>query len=216
MNNKYNVMITYAGEGTFKFNLRKIGEVEISMTRPVYIYNADVDTINNLKFRASYGELGNQNIGNYPYQELLKLDYNYVFDNQAISSGAAPESLANQNILWERTSSWDFGVDMSLLDNKLSFVFDWYKKRTRDILRASQIPGSIGLNAPTVNDGEVTSSEMLTFFTSLLDNGAEGEQTRSELFDFAQKQAAGFYSKYSKEAVNTLNEFISDIKDYIS
>lgn len=87
-----------------------------------------IDTINNLKFRASYGELGNQNIGNYPYQELLKLDYNYVFDNQAISSGAAPESLANQNILWERTSSWDFGVDMSLLDNKLSFVFDWYKK----------------------------------------------------------------------------------------
>ena len=64
-----------------------------------------IDTINNLKFRASYGELGNQNIGNYPYQELLKLDYNYVFDNQAISSGAAPESLANQNILWERTSS---------------------------------------------------------------------------------------------------------------
>ena len=57
---------------------------------------------------------------------------------------------------------------------------------------------------------------MLTFFTSLLDNGAEGEQTRSELFDFAQKQAAGFYSKYSKEAVNTLNELISDIKDYIS
>ena len=49
MNNKYNVMITYTGEGTFKFVLRKIGEVEIDAARPVYIYNADVDTINNLR-----------------------------------------------------------------------------------------------------------------------------------------------------------------------
>ena len=64
MNNKYNVMITYAGEGTFKFNLRKIGEVEISMTRPVYIYNADVDTINNL--RALKRMLININIGVKP------------------------------------------------------------------------------------------------------------------------------------------------------
>ena len=41
--NKYNVMITYAGEGNFKFTLRKIGEVEITNTRPIYIYNADVE-----------------------------------------------------------------------------------------------------------------------------------------------------------------------------
>lgn len=49
MNNKYNVMITYQGAGTFKFSIRKIGEVEIEKGRPVYIYNADVDTINNLR-----------------------------------------------------------------------------------------------------------------------------------------------------------------------
>ena len=49
MNNKYNVMITYAGEGSFKFTLRKIGEVEITSSKPIYIYNADVDTINNLR-----------------------------------------------------------------------------------------------------------------------------------------------------------------------
>ena len=49
MNNKYNVMITYNGDGIFKFYIRKIGEVEISKTKPIYIYNADVDTINNLR-----------------------------------------------------------------------------------------------------------------------------------------------------------------------
>lgn len=49
MNNKYNVMVTYRGEGTFTFKLRKIGDVEIASHRPVYIYNADIDTINNLR-----------------------------------------------------------------------------------------------------------------------------------------------------------------------
>lgn len=62
--NKYNVMITYAGEGNFKFTLRKIGEVEITNTRPIYIYNADVDTINNL--RALRGMLISIKIGAKP------------------------------------------------------------------------------------------------------------------------------------------------------
>ena len=68
----------------------------------------------------------------------------------------------------------------------------------------------------TNNDGEVTTSEMLTFFTSLLDNGSTGQEARSELFDFARKQATDFYNKYSKSAVNNLNEFVDDIKEKIS
>ena len=129
--------------------------------------------VSNLKLRASYGELGNQNIGNYPYQELLKLNYNYTFNNQNVTPGAAPESLANQNLLWERTSAWDIGADVSLLDNKLSFVFDWYKKETKDILRSSQIPESIGLKAPTVNNGSVTNTgiELSITHQNQLENG---------------------------------------------
>lgn len=114
--------------------------------------------INNLKLRSSYGELGNQNIGYYPYQEMLKLDYNYTFDNASVSPGAGPEAMSNQKLLWERTGVWDIGADLSILDNKLSFVFDWYKKKTVDILRSSQIPSNIGLTAPTVNNGEVTNT----------------------------------------------------------
>ena len=49
MNNKYNVLITYAGDGDFKFVVKKIGEVEISRTKPIYIYNADIDVINSLR-----------------------------------------------------------------------------------------------------------------------------------------------------------------------
>lgn len=49
MNNKYNILITYSGDDEFRFMIKRIGEVSITRTRPVYIYNADVDTINNLR-----------------------------------------------------------------------------------------------------------------------------------------------------------------------
>lgn len=151
-----------------------------------------VDVVTNLKLRASYGELGNQNIGNYPYQEMLKLGYNYVFDNAVVSPGAAPEKMANQHLLWERTSAWDIGADLSVLDNKLSFVFDWYKKKTTDILRESQIPGSIGLKAPMVNSGAVTNTgiELNITHQNQLENGlfysvsAMINRNRNELTSF--------------------------------
>ena len=66
------------------------------------------------------------------------------------------------------------------------------------------------------NDGDVTSSEMLTFFSSLLDNNTAGQEARSELFDFARKQAANFYNKYSKDVVSNLEDLVSDIKEKIS
>ena len=65
-------------------------------------------------------------------------------------------------------------------------------------------------------DGDVTTSEAVTFFTSRLDNGTEGQNARSELFDFARKQAANFYNKYSRDVITSVNEFVDDIKDKIS
>lgn len=49
MNNKYNVLVTYRGDGTFKFKVKRIGEVSISSTKPIYIYNADTDIISDLR-----------------------------------------------------------------------------------------------------------------------------------------------------------------------
>ena len=66
------------------------------------------------------------------------------------------------------------------------------------------------------NDGDVTSSEIRTFFGSLLDSGSTGQEARSELFDFAKKQAANLYDKYSKNVVTNLNDFVSDVKELIS
>ena len=65
-------------------------------------------------------------------------------------------------------------------------------------------------------DGNVTTSEAVTFFTSLLDNSSNGENARSELFDFAKKQASNLYNKYSRTVVTDVHEFVNDIQGMIS
>ena len=61
-------------------------------------------------------------------------------------------------------------------------------------------------------NGDVTTSEVVTFFSSLLGNNSQGQNARSELFDFAKKQATDFYNKYSKNAVSNLTDLVDDIK----
>ncbi|UZJ66538.1 TonB-dependent receptor [Sphingobacterium sp. KU25419] len=126
-----------------------------------FLKNANLNWLNNLKLRASYGKLGNQNInisvaGNnsypYPYQEILNYTGNYSFDNTNLSTGAAQTALANQGLIWEETSVADIGADLTLFKG-LDLTFDWYRKTTSDVLRQSQITGVVGLEAPNVNSG---------------------------------------------------------------
>ena len=65
-------------------------------------------------------------------------------------------------------------------------------------------------------DGNVTTSEAVTFFTSLLDNSNLGSDNRSQLFDFAKKQASNFYNKYSRSVVTDVQEFVEDIQGLVS
>ncbi|MCS4165809.1 TonB-dependent receptor [Sphingobacterium sp. BIGb0116] len=111
--------------------------------------------VNELKLRASIGTLGNQNIGNYPYQIVYNSSFAYPFD-ETLQQGARQVAMANDRIKWESTKVLDFGVDFGLWNNKLTASFDWYNKVTSDILSASTaFPSYIGLTAPTVNYGEL-------------------------------------------------------------
>jgi TonB-linked SusC/RagA family outer membrane protein len=110
--------------------------------------------LNNLKVRGSWGQLGNQNIGNYPYQAVLSFSGVYPFDNSTISQGVAQTRLNNYNISWEKTTTTDVGLDATLF-NKLSLTLDVYKKLTTDILRGAQVNALVGLSAPTINNGDM-------------------------------------------------------------
>ena len=68
----------------------------------------------------------------------------------------------------------------------------------------------------TNKDNEITTSEVATFFTSLLEKNTTGQENRSELFDFAQKQASNMYNKFAKSMVTTLEEFVTDAREILS
>ena len=124
------------------------------ITEEDFMKDLNLNWLNNAKIRASWGQLGNQNIGLYPYQAMIASVSNYPFDKKTETVGYQQKAYANRNIKWETTTITDVGLDLQVF-NGLSVTFDWYKKVTSDILRSSQVSDILGLDAPTVNNGEV-------------------------------------------------------------
>lgn len=118
----------------------------------------DISWIDFLKVRASYGTLGNERIGNYPYQALLKFENSSLFykGNEVVSAQSAAQwQYAIRDISWEKTESFDVGLDYVGFSNRLNFTFDYYKKITNDMLLELQIPQYIGFDNPNQNTGKM-------------------------------------------------------------
>ncbi|WP_240755286.1 TonB-dependent receptor [Pedobacter sp. SYP-B3415] len=110
----------------------------------------------NLKLRASYGQLGNQNLPLFSYVDAISLGQNYNF-NGSVVSGAAITQVADPNITWETTAMTDVGIEGSFLRGRMNFEFDWFSKQTTNILRQISIPGQVGnLAGPVRNIGAVS------------------------------------------------------------
>lgn len=116
--------------------------------------------VNLLKFRASYGELGNSNINPYQFLTTFKLiNYQNFSNGGPTEAGYTQESLVNNGIKWESVHETNIGMDGELMNGALSFTVDWYNKTTRDLLYGVPVPPSVGLpGSPpiyTVNVGSV-------------------------------------------------------------
>ena len=125
-------------------------------TEEEFVKKMNLNWLNNFKLRGSWGQLGNQNIGLYPYQAMISGvdDYPFTKTSDGVVIGYQQTAYANRNIKWETTTITDIGFDLQVFDG-LSVTFDWYKKTTDDILRSSQVSSLLGLSAPTVNNGSV-------------------------------------------------------------
>ena len=125
-------------------------------TEEEFIKKMNLNWLNNFKLRGSWGQLGNQNIGLYPYQAMISgvNDYPFTKTSDGVVIGYQQTAYANRNIKWETTTITDIGFDLQVFDG-LSVTFDWYKKTTDDILRSSQVSSLLGLSAPIVNNGSV-------------------------------------------------------------
>lgn len=111
----------------------------------------DYKAVSLLKLRASYGKVGNNNIGNYTYLAGITQS-NYTFNNQ-LASGSALNGIGNKNLTWETTAGYDFGLDLGLFNNRVLFTYDYYWKKTDGLLYAIDIPVQSGFNSVTSNIG---------------------------------------------------------------
>ncbi len=109
----------------------------------------NITWLDNLKFRASWGKLGNQNIRLYPYQDILAINA-YAFGN-SVEQGAAVTRLTDKTLKWETTTVTDVGIDISAKKGLIILTADYFNKVTDDILYVIDIPASIGLASPAVN-----------------------------------------------------------------
>lgn len=116
----------------------------------------NLPVVSHLKVRASWGQLGNQEIGIYPFSSLVSTGNNvYVFGGQ-IATGTQLQESGNENIRWETTTQTDFGLELNLWEDKLSLQADYYNKLTEDVLVRVPLPQSAGDFAPPyVNAGTV-------------------------------------------------------------
>ena len=114
--------------------------------------------LNFFKLRASWGQVGNQNIAAFQYMAPISFSFtNYIFGNEeaVLTPGAFPERLGNPDLRWETSEQLNLGFDARLMDGRLNVNFDWYDKTTKDWLIVAPILAIAGADAPYINGGDV-------------------------------------------------------------
>jgi TonB-linked SusC/RagA family outer membrane protein len=118
-------------------------------------FMSDNSIFKNLKLRASWGQLGNQDIGFYRFSSSVSTGVNYSFNDNEVN-GYTQTSFANENITWETAEQLNFGVDMSFLNGRLNVTADWFDKQTKDMLLKLPISPLVGLSASEINIGSLS------------------------------------------------------------
>ena len=113
--------------------------------------------LTDLKIRGGWGQVGSDAIGNFRYLAQMNSTFDYPFGNQTGTSslGVALLDLANPDVQWETATEYNFGVDASFLDGRLSFSAEYYNKTNTDMLFVLDLPGVSGLETTVDNVGEV-------------------------------------------------------------
>ncbi len=118
-------------------------------------FMADQEIFHQLKLRAGYGVIGNQNVGLYAYSDRYSPNYYYPFGGVA-ANGYAQTQLGNENLKWETSEQFNVGLDMEFLKGALGFSVDFYNKITDNMLMQAPYPPSIGnASSPWINSGKV-------------------------------------------------------------
>ncbi|MDP4237961.1 MAG: TonB-dependent receptor [Bacteroidota bacterium] len=156
---RYNLTATLRADGSSRFaQNHKWGyfpSVGLSWNINEESFLKSIKAINDLKLRASFGTVGNQEIGDYQYYSAYSTTQNYSFNNTLVTAYAASNA-ANPNLKWEQTSQYNLGLDLNLFNYRLGFVADAYYKKTTDLLLNVPVEVTTGLSSALENVGSLT------------------------------------------------------------
>ena len=119
----------------------------------------DLGWLNFMKLRASWGQNGNKDIGAFQYASTISYHngyYNFGADKTIMYLGAYPARVPNPDVTWETSQQTDIGLDAYLLNSRLQFTFDWYKKDTKDWLVNPPVLATTGTASAYINGGSIT------------------------------------------------------------
>ncbi|MEQ9441779.1 MAG: TonB-dependent receptor [Cyclobacteriaceae bacterium] len=157
-NDKYLLTFTARADGSSKFGENNkwgffpSGAFAWRLSDENFIQNTAL--FDDLKFRASYGITGNQEIGSFRSLAELQSGTNYILGD-ALAIGLFPSNVANPNLKWEQTRQLDFGLDMGFWDNRITLTTDYYFKKTTDLLYNVVLPRYTGYTSSLQNLGSL-------------------------------------------------------------
>ena len=121
-------------------------------------FNVDPEWVSNIKVRASYGELGNSNIGAYSFDEKFSISTGRWFNGTQVRTTGIPAPIPD-NLTWETSKTLDIGVDLNFFRDRLAISADWYQRQTVDMyIPGTKLPDVYGATSPNGNFGEMTTS----------------------------------------------------------
>ncbi len=175
----YSVLVrlnySYASKYLFTFNFRRDGSSNFSKNNRYGNFPSvsgawrissekfmqrTKNWLDDMKIRASWGMLGNSDINPYQYQSTVSFANRWYYLNNVKVSGGLPTTPANPDVKWETQYSTDVGIDMTMLNRRLSFTADYYYKKTKDMLLEVPISYTVGYGtiSPTLNAGSIENS----------------------------------------------------------
>lgn len=196
---KYLIEMNVRRDGSSRFNPDERWGTFTSVSAGWNIANESFfplkDQFDQLKLRASYGQLGNQDVDNYLYVPTMntRQTSRWLFGNNRPWTVTAP-NLTSINLTWEQIATIDVGLDFALFGSKLTGAFDWYESRTTNLVGpGEELPAVLGTSVPKRNEGEIVT------------RGWEMEITwRNRINDFSY-QIRGVLSDYQSEVVSYNN-----------
>ncbi len=158
---KYLLTVNFRADGSSKFfdhwGYFPSGAVAWNLDQEEFFRNT-FPIISNAKLRVSYGETGNNRVGDfaaYPTLILNNTGGGYSFNNGVPTAGAYLSSLGNAKLRWEKTKQTDIGLELGVLDNRVALEVDWYRRNTENLLLAARLPTSSGFSTATENVGKL-------------------------------------------------------------